>query len=133
MPIRFARGITLIELMVVVAIVAIIAAVAYPSFQNGLQHSRRAEAIKGLLSMQLKQEEYRIANTEYVKPASFAATPTLLGSPSSNYYDFAVSAADQTSYSLKATAKGAQTGDAACLTMVINKDDSKGTTADCWK
>ncbi|QXW28988.1 type IV pilin protein [Aeromonas sanarellii] len=127
------RGITLIELLVAVAVIAIIAAIAYPSFQSGLQRSRRAEAIKGLLSMQLKQEEHRITNPEYVNQASFAAKTSLLGSPSSDYYDFAVSAAGQTSYSLKATAKGTQTGDAACLTMVINKDDSKGSTAGCWK
>ncbi|QJT32061.1 prepilin-type N-terminal cleavage/methylation domain-containing protein [Aeromonas media] len=58
-------GITLLELLVVVAVVAILAAVAYPSFTYGLHKSRRAEAIKGLLSMQLKQEEFRISNTSY--------------------------------------------------------------------
>lgn len=123
----------MIELLVAVAVVAIIAAVAYPSFMDGLRKSRRAEAIKGLLSMQLKQEEYRITNPSYVTPASFTADPSLLGSPSSSYYTFEVSAGNGTNYSLKATAIGPQTGDTTCLTMIINKDDSKGTTADCWK
>lgn len=84
MPIRFARGITLIELMVVVAIVAIIAAIAYPSFQNGLQHSRRADAFKTLLTMQLKQEEYRITSSAY------STNLADLGNPSSNYYSFLI-------------------------------------------
>lgn len=125
-------GITLLELMVVVAVVAILAAVAYPSFTDGLRKSRRAEAIKGLLTMQLKQEEYRISNPGYVSPASFAADTTLLGSPASDYYDFAVSAASQTTYSLKATPKGAQSGDINCAILGIDKGDTK-TPSDCWK
>ena len=98
MPIRFARGITLIELMVVVAIVAIIAAIAYPSFQNGLQHSRRADAFKTLLTMQLKQEEYRITSSAY------STNLADLGNPSSNYYSFSVVAAST----------GAASGGARC-------------------
>ncbi|UNP88032.1 type IV pilin protein [Aeromonas encheleia] len=120
-------GITLLELMVVVAIVAILAAVAYPSFTDGLRKSRRAEAFKGLLSMQLKQEEYRITSGAY------STNVADLGSPSSDYYDFAVSAANQTTYSLKATAKGAQSGDANCAMLGIDKGDYKYPSNDCWK
>ncbi|MGN5139290.1 type IV pilin protein [Aeromonas sp. 164P] len=128
-------GITLLELMVVVAIVAIIAAVAYPSFTDGLRKSRRAEAMKGLLSMQLKQEEYRIANLQYVNPTVFNATPALLGSPTSDYYTFTISGASATAYTLVATTKGAQVGDkagnTACDTLTINKADIK-TPVECW-
>ncbi len=125
-------GITLLELMVVVAIVAILAAVAYPSFTDGLRKSRRAEAFKGLLIMQLKQEEYRISFPAYVSGAAFTADPSLLGSPTSDYYDFAISgASSSTTYALKATAKGAQVGDATC-TPLWNKDDTKGPDG-CWK
>lgn len=125
-------GITLLELMVVVAVVAILAAVAYPSFTDGLRKSRRAEAIKGLLTMQLKQEEYRISHTEYVKPTEFNATPSLLGSPASVYYKFEVSSANSTFYSLKATALGAQGGDIGCTPLSIDKADKKDPS-DCWK
>ncbi|KUE80896.1 type IV pilin protein [Aeromonas schubertii] len=119
-------GFSLIELMIAVAVVAIIAAVAYPAFTSGLQKSRRAEAIKGLLSMQLRQEEHRITN------ASYSSTTAQLGAPTSDYYDFAVSGASATGYTLTATAKGSQSGDTACATMSINKADTK-TPADCWK
>ena len=37
------RGFTLVELMIVVAIVAILAAIGYPSYQNSVQKSRRAD------------------------------------------------------------------------------------------
>ncbi len=128
MPIRAAKGITLIELMVVVAIVAIIAAIAYPSFRNGLQHSRRADAFKALLSMQLKQEEFRITHSEYSKNIAD------LGSPTSDYYDFSIVAASTgvATYLLQAQASGAQQGDTGCTLLTINKADVK-SPADCWQ
>ncbi|HEH9405738.1 TPA: type IV pilin protein [Aeromonas bestiarum] len=122
-------GITLLELMVVIAIVAIIASVAYPSFTDGLRKSRRAEAFKGLLSMQLKQEEFRVSSTSY------SATPSQVGNPASDYYTFTISGATATTYTLIATTKGAQVGDkagsTACDTLTLNKADTK-TPADCW-
>ncbi len=122
------KGITLIELLVAVAVVAIIAAVAYPSFMDGLRKSRRAEAIKGLLTMQLKQEEYRITHTEYSKNKAD------LGDPPSDHYSFdVVSASTNTvTYKLIAQAKGAQSGDTGCANMYIDKTDEK-TPAECWK
>ena len=122
-------GITLLELLVAVAIVAIIASIAYPSFSDGLRKSRRAEAFKGLLSMQLKQEEFRVSNTSY------SATPSQVGNPTSSYYDFTISGATATTYTLIATSKGAQVGDksgsTACDTLTLNKADTKTPTA-CW-
>lgn len=125
------KGITLIELLVAVAVVAIIAAVAYPSFMDGLRKSRRAEAIKGLLSMQLKQEEYRITSGAY------STSKAELGDPASDYYTFLdPSGANATTYTLIATTKGAQIGDKAgstpCDTLQINKADQKAPP-DCWK
>lgn len=112
-----------------IAIVAIIASVAYPSFTDGLRKSRRAEAFKGLLSMQLKQEEFRVSNTSY------SATPSQVGNPDSDYYTFTISGATPTTYTLIATTKGAQVGDkagsTACDTLTLNKADTK-TPADCW-
>ncbi|RQM60197.1 type IV pilin protein [Aeromonas enteropelogenes] len=123
-------GITLLELMVVVAIVAIIAAVAYPSFTDGLRKSRRAEAVKGLLTMQLKQEEFRISN------ASYSSAVANVGNPTSDYYTFTISGATATAYTLVATSKGAQVGDKSgstnCDSLTINKADIK-TPAECWK
>ncbi|MEG0007735.1 MAG: type IV pilin protein [Aeromonas sp.] len=119
-------GITLIELMVVVAVVAILVAIAYPSFTDGLHKSRRAEAFKGLLSMQLKQEEFRVSN------ASYSSTLSQVGNPGSDYYNFTISGASATVYTLIATAKGGQSGDTGCTVLTINKADNKTPLA-CWK
>ncbi len=42
------RGITLIELMIVVAVVGILSAIAYPSYQEFVLRGRRADAKAGL-------------------------------------------------------------------------------------
>ena len=79
--------------------------------------------------MQLKQEEFRVSNTSY------GTTPSQVGNPTSSYYDFTISGATATTYTLIATSKGAQVGDksgsTACDTLTLNKADIK-TPAACW-
>ncbi|MFM4669625.1 type IV pilin protein [Aeromonas media] len=125
-------GITLLELMVVVAVVAILAAIAYPSFADGLRKSRRAEAVKGLLSMQLKQEEYRISNPSYSNVKS------QVGDPASDYYTFSISGANATTYTLIATAPSNSSqasdkvGSTDCNVLKLDKADIKWPDV-CWK
>ena len=59
------RGMTLIELMIVVAIVAIIAAVGYPSYQDHIRKARRAEGKSALLKALQLQERAYTANQQY--------------------------------------------------------------------
>jgi type IV pilus assembly protein PilE len=50
------KGFTLIEVMIVVAIVGILAAVAYPSYQDHVRKSRRAEAQSALMGLAAAME-----------------------------------------------------------------------------
>lgn len=119
------RGVTLLELMVVIAIVAILAAVAYPSFLGQIRQSRRADAIQGLLSAQLKQEEWRVTHTSYTNDMSN------LGNPSSDYYTFSASVSGS-SYTLSASATSGttQASDTGCTSFTINHQD---TRTGCWQ
>lgn len=117
------------ELMVVVAVVAILATIAYPSYQNFILRSHRAEAIEGLLSAQLRQEEWRVKN------GSYTSTMSNIGSTSSAYYTFSATASSSgvPTYTLTATASGSQyTYDTDCRAITINQQDSKAP-ATCWE
>jgi type IV pilus assembly protein PilE len=98
------KGFTLIELMIVIAIVAILAIIAIPSFQEQVAKSRRAEAMRGLGDLQLRQERWRSNHTTY-------GTYANLGSPVVDNYTLSVSGVSGTGYTLTATRAGAQTGD----------------------
>lgn len=58
-------GFTLIELMIVVAIVAILAAIAYPSYQNQVQRTRRADGQAKLMEIMAAQERWYSTRNGY--------------------------------------------------------------------
>ena len=55
---RHSRGVTLIELMIVVAIVAILARVAMPAYSNYVQRGKVGEAVSNLTQMRIQLEQY---------------------------------------------------------------------------
>lgn len=67
-----ANGFSLIELLIVIAIIGIIAAIAYPSYQDHVTRTRRADAQAALMQMSQAMER---AFTE----SSPSAYPTAIG------------------------------------------------------
>ena len=59
------RGVTLLELMVVVVIVGILASVAYPSYQSFTLRARRADAQQTLMDIAARQERFFGDNRNY--------------------------------------------------------------------
>jgi type IV pilus assembly protein PilE len=141
------RGVTLIELMVVVAILAIIASIAVPTYRKYLIRSQRSEAKIALLQLQTAQEKFYMQNNVYTDKVTTASTATIpgLGLPGTSEtgkYDVAVSTLATGGQSYTATASprtgGGQADDKECANFTINERGVRGisgtkTPEFCWK
>lgn len=105
------QGFSLLELMIVVAIIGILASVVYPSYQDSLRKSRRAETQGALVALGNAMERVYTQNNTY-QPGGNAPT---LGSGATDifpsqapldgttkYYNLSISAITATSYTVRA-------------------------------
>ena len=132
---RHMRGVTLIELMIVVVVLSILVAVGYPQYQEFTNRAKRNEARAALLMLATNQERFYLNNNTFTQDLTslgFSATPTWTSE--TGYYNITVTAADATNFT--ATATYLQGGKEAnkCATFTI---DGRGTRTslpetNCW-
>lgn len=77
------KGLTLIELMIVVVIISILGAIGYPAYQNHLKKTQRIEMQAELLNISSHLQRYKIANFTFT-PAGTAITLADLRYPLDN-------------------------------------------------
>ena len=91
-----ARGMTLIELMVVIMILGILVVFSIPAYRGYAERSHRTEALNAMGRMVTAQEQFRLVNHTY------SNSPTALGFPgncSENcVYDISFDVADAQTY-----------------------------------
>lgn len=151
------RGFTLIEILIVVAIVAILAAIAYPSYQDSVRKSRRADARAVLLEAAQFMERFYTENFRYDQdrngvavalPAGLAQSPKE-GGPPGGYYAITLNPAPgQNTFTVVATAQATsgqnqdRCGGVVAATLELNQLGQKGVngafnapaiTRDCWR
>ncbi|MNK10292.1 Fimbrial protein precursor [compost metagenome] len=132
---RAVRGFTLIELMIVVGIVGILAAIAYPSYNEHVRKSRRAQAKADLVEYAQTLERFHTSNNSYADFA-FANGTTTVNSPREGgtvAYEITVES-EQSAFTLTATAKNGQLKD-KCGNLSVNQANVKtaqATLSDCW-
>lgn len=130
------KGITLVELMVVVAIVGILAAVAYPSYQTHVQRSNRAAAVACLAELAQFMERSYTAAFSYAGielPALQCVTDAV------GRYNFELNNLTARTYSLSATPLGPQLTD-RCGALTLDQAGRKGANGgfdaavvrQCW-
>ena len=115
------NGFTLIELMIVVAIIGILASIAYPSYQDSVMKSRRADATGALLGFANAMERRFTETNSYLGAAGTTALPANTGTPriystqspvdgGTAYYNLTIQDATTSTYILRAAPTGAQAG-----------------------
>lgn len=135
------RGITLIELMVVVMIVGILASIAYPGYEEYTRRAKRAEAKALLSDISARMERYYFDNNTYTDD------PTDLGygsaNPESAEGHYTASLEDgpsgdiQTSYLARVT-PAAPFDDSKCDELTLDSRGTKGSSVTanvdaCWR
>lgn len=137
------NGFTLIELMITVVIAAILAGIAYPSYQNSVMTSRRADAKGALLGLANAMERHFTETNSYLgagsegdtgSPIIFSAISPVGGGIA--YYNLTITEATDSSYILNAAPTGVQADD-KCGTLSLNQAGVRGISADlyvdeCW-
>ncbi len=129
------RGMTLVELMIVVVIIGVLATIAYPSYRDYSARAKRNEAKAALLQIATNQERAYLNNNAYT------ADLTLLGFPvAADYitdtgsYQINVTAADANNFTATATYQNADAEADRCASFSIDGrgDKTSEPYTDCW-
>ncbi|MFZ9052024.1 MAG: type IV pilin protein [Woeseiaceae bacterium] len=141
------RGVTLLELLIVVTIVAIISAFAYPSYMEHVVSAKRTVAASALLQVADRQQQFFMDNKQYANDLTdlgLAANPLVVsddGMPAEagdgdSVYSISLSNVTATTYTVTAAPlHGQLSRDTACGSLSITQAGVKGSSAggdDCW-
>ena len=136
--VRRMRGMTLIELMIVVVIVGILAAIAYPSYERQVQQTRRADGKAALLEAAQQLERCFTRFNSYTHGDCAIDTDIADGGRPSpdEWYVITNTNRGASTFTLVATPQNAQTADTRCTTLVLTHTGARsatGSTPDqCW-
>lgn len=132
---RRARGVTLIELMVVVVVVGILAAIAYPSYREHVSRTRRTDGVSALLNVAQRLERCFTQFNAYNNAGCPVLDSLPMDSPETFYRIAFAEAPTATAYRLSATPQGPQAGD-RCGTLTLTHTGERGVSGDanarCW-
>ena len=137
------NGFTLIELMITVVVIGILATIAYPSYQDQIRRSRRADAEASLSQLaNFMERQFTETNCYNAGPDNLCGTvddaaptlPTAQLANTTNFYTVTLSTITATTYTVTATpiAGKAQAND-TCGTLSLSHLGAKTpTTTGCW-
>ena len=130
---KYMRGVTLMELMIVVVIIGILVAIAYPNYRDFAARAKRNEAKAILLEIAQNEERFYLQNSRY-------GTLTELGYSADTFntdtgsYQVIVIGADASNFVARASYLLGGTEAGKCLTFNLDGRGVKWSNPlnDCW-
>ena len=139
---KYARGMTLIELMVVVGVVATLASIAVPSYSRFVQQTNRTDATK---TMQMAAQSLERCYSRSFKYTACNVSGTVMNNGSTmqtpnQLYTITFTIPDNQDYTLTAVPVAApQTTDTQCATFTLSSSGQQAATGSgsnptktCW-
>ena len=128
---RHMRGITLLELMIVVVIIGIMASIAYPSYRDAAARAKRNEARSALLAIATNQERHYLQNNTYTAGLADVGVAPMT---ETGTYAIAITNADASNFTATATYQNGDAEAGKCLTFQIDGRGNKSSAPqpDCW-
>ena len=129
------RGITLLELMIVVVVVGILTAIAYPSYRDQVVRTHRADGKATLMQVSQQLERCYTRFASYTNGGCGVAFP--VNSPE-GHYTVTATALTASAFTLDATPQGGQANDAECGVLRLTSTGIEGSQGastdanDCW-
>ena len=129
---KYMRGVTLLELMVVVVIIGILTAIAYPSYREFVERAKRTEARALLLQIAVNQERFYLQNNTFGTMVQLQYDEPQI--TDSEAYSVTITANDASNFSATATYLLGGEEEGKCLTFTIDGRGTKtsGPYTDCW-
>mgnify|MGYP001817920961 CR=1 FL=1 len=128
------RGITLMELMIVVVIIGILAALSYPNYREFVARAKRSEARAALLKIATNQEKHYLQNNTFTSDMTdlgFNADPY---TTDSGTYSVRITSADASNFTAEADYIPADGEEGKCNLFTIDGRGQKTSDpdTDCW-
>lgn len=132
---KYVRGVTLVELMIVILVLGILVTIAYPNYRQYAARAKRTEARAALLQIATNQERFYLQNNTYTNNlANLGFPPGACYQTSSGSYSVCIPNANANDFTATATYLNADNEAGVCASFSIDGRGAKTSQPepDCW-